>query len=379
MKKILSLSLVASATILSLNAGAQDLSEAIKNVDISGTVAYRYNDYEPQPNAAASAENNYKIATSIKSKVNDDVTANTRFLVQSFGMNTSTSADGNVDVELSEVNFAYTGLANTTVTVGKQGINTAFTVARDSIGTEAAGSGIVATYTAGPVNFNAGYFNQQNFNGNANEGQNDTGIALTGAENVATVGIAATVAGISLDTSYFEVSEKFDAYTVGASAAYNVGDVKLSSYARYSALEFENGIKTASTDEHSLWKVGVKANMDIFGAYVAYGETDKEGGVVGVDASSTTGFDEHWRVTLSGTQDADVLYAAIDAQVTDKFNVALKYSDLDSKVTEDLTEVYVQGLYQMSSNLFTYVRFGELEKEGLQDSTIGRLHVQYSF
>ena len=40
-----------------------------------------------------------------------------------------------------------------------------------------------------------------------------------------------------------------------------------------------------------------------------YGETNEEGGTVGVDASSDSGMDDHWRVTLSGEKDASVVYS----------------------------------------------------------------------
>ena len=374
MKKLLSLSLVASATILSLNASAQDLSEAIKNVDISGTAVYRYNDYQGQTNAIAKAENNYKIATSIKSKVNDDVTANTRFLVESFGMNTTTGSDANVDVKLSEVNFTYTGIANTAVTVGKQGINTAFTVARDSIGEEATGTGIVAATTAGPVTVFGAYFNQTNLDDN---GQNDTGIStLDGAQDVWATGVAASFAGINLDASYIDYADTFDAYTVGLAASYKVGEVELSPYARYSALDLD----TATTD-NKLWKIGMGAQMGIFGAAIGYGETDKEGGVVALDGSAATGYDEHWRITLTGVKNAEVVYASANVQAMDKLNIALKYSAMDKKDagTNDEDEVYAQFTYQMSSNFSTYLRLGQYDVDGSEKEDMGRLQVQYSF
>ena len=76
--KIVKLSLTA---ILALSAttflNAQPLENAIKNVDVTGTAAYRYNDYE----GTSKANNNYKIATSLKSKVNDDVTFNSRVII----------------------------------------------------------------------------------------------------------------------------------------------------------------------------------------------------------------------------------------------------------------------------------------------------------
>lgn len=372
MKKLLGLSLVASATILTLNASAQDLSEAIKGVDVSGTVVYRYNDSNVD-NGSATANNNYKLATNLKSKVNDDVTANTRFVAQSYTMDTSSSSDANVDVTLQEVNFTYTGIANTAVTVGKQAIDTAFTVARDSIDTEAVGTGIVAATTVGPVTVFGAYFNQTNF-GVANTGQDDTGLSLSGSKDVVAAGVMASFGGVNLDASYVDLADTFDAYTVGVDASYKVGEVELSPYARYSALDRDD-----VTTDNALWKVGLGAQMGIFGAAIGYGETDKEGGVVGVDVSSTTGFDEHWNVTLSNNADSDVLYLSANAQLTDTLNLSVNYSDMDKNGGNDEEEIYTQLTYDMSSNLSMFVRFGEYEVEGSADTTAGRVNIEYTF
>ena len=378
MKKLLSMSLVASATILTLNAGATDLTEAIKGVDVSGTVAYRYNDYQGQTNAIAKAENNYKIALNVKSPVNDDITANTRFIVGSGSngepvtLNTTTSADANASVQLSEANFTYSGLANTTVTVGKMGLATPFTVARDAMGNEQTGTGILAASTLGPVTLVGGYFNQTNLSTSG-----DATAAIPTAQigaDVYVVGAVASVAGVNIDAFYADLADVLDAYTLGLSGSFKAGDVELSPYARYSSLE----VDTATTN-HSLWKVGMSAQMGIFGAAIGYGETDKDGGIVGFDGSSDTGYDEHWRVTLSGVTNADVLYASANVQATDTLNVAIKYSDMDVKAAADESEIYTQITYQMSSNFSTYLRLGQYDVTGSEKEDMGRLHVQYSF
>ncbi len=46
MKKFAKMSLIAAIAVAGTTASAQPLAEAIKNVDVSGTVVYRYNDYE---------------------------------------------------------------------------------------------------------------------------------------------------------------------------------------------------------------------------------------------------------------------------------------------------------------------------------------------
>jgi len=373
MKKFAKMSLVAAIAVAGTTACAQPLVEAIKNVDVSGTAAYRYNDYE-----LSEASNNYKVAVSLKSKITDDVTFNSRVIAGSdtanVSLGTSSNGDSGVDVVLSEANFAYTGLANTSVTIGKQALNTKFSLPRDGMGNEQTGTGILAVSTFGPATVYGAYFNQTNLQNSDNAVSGLT----TGAEDVVVVGLDASFGMINVDASYIDVDNVFDAYTIGLGASYNVSSVALSSFARYTALDLEN-----SDADNKLWKVGIAANMGIFGAHVSYGETDEEGGVVSTDYSAGTGFDEHWRVTLSDISDASTLYAGIDAQVTEKIKVALNYSDLDAgdmSNAQDQSEIFGQVTYNHAKNLMTFVRFGQLDADRNDEKeTMGRVHVQYSF
>ena len=393
--KITKLSL---ATIIALGsisfANAQNLEDAIKNVEVSGTVAYRYNDYEESTSSAnanrsvgSDSSNNYKAAINLGVKVNDDVKFNSRIIAGNQDnagekvLNTQTEGDENFDVFLSEANFDYTGVQNTVITLGKQGVTTPFTLSRDSIGNEATGTGLVATTHIGDVaSLTGGYFNQTNFDNN--DGGLGT-VAIDGSESFAYITGTVAYAGMTLDATYGELQDRFDAYTVGLTGAYTIDELKLAPYARYSSLDLDS-----SNNDNTLWKTGIQANLGIFGAYIAYGQTNEEGGTVGTDASSDSGMDDHWRVTLSGISDASAIYASVDTQVTDTVNVALKYSGIDvgsNSNDVDQNEIYAQVAYKMSKNLSTYARLGQLEKDNFYtdgsdlDSTIGRLHVQYSF
>ncbi|MFY4804639.1 hypothetical protein ACOTWC_11285, partial [Aliarcobacter butzleri] len=83
--------------------------------------------------------------------------------------------DQNVDVTLSHANFAFTGIKNTTITAGKQGLATPWTVALDSDGNEQTGTGVLALTTFGPVTAGAGYFNQTNLDNNGDTVINNVG------------------------------------------------------------------------------------------------------------------------------------------------------------------------------------------------------------
>ncbi|WP_320035985.1 porin [Halarcobacter sp.] len=380
MTKFTKMSLIAALALAGTTASAQPLTEAIKNVDVSGTVAYRYNDYEDQAKgskaaspASDSATNNYKIAVNLKSKVNDDITANTRFIIGSgfgndaIGLGTSNDGDGQVNVTLSEVNFTYTGVQGLSVTVGKQGIATPWTVARDAMGDEQTGTGIVAAYTFGPATLVGAYFNQTNFD------QSELG--AYSENDIYVIGAMASFAGVSADAFYADLDDVFDAYTVGLSGSFDLGAVKLSPFARYSSLDLEG-----TTLDNALWQLGLSADIGMFSGFVAYGESDDEGGLVYIDSGATTNMDYHWRVTADGSADTEYLYVHATADVTDKLSLGVYYSEADYKTASDVDEVYAQIGYKMSKNFSTYVRFGELNVDNSEeDGNMGRVHVQYSF
>ena len=75
MRKISKISLVAAVAVAGFStANAQPLEEAIKNVDVSGSVVYRYNNYDNSVGTKQQSENNnYKIGLNLSSKVTDYV------------------------------------------------------------------------------------------------------------------------------------------------------------------------------------------------------------------------------------------------------------------------------------------------------------------
>lgn len=369
--KIMKLSLATAILVGAVSANAQKLEEAIKNVDISGTAIYRYNDYEND-----ASTNYYKVGTDIKAST-DDISFNTRLIL---GNNTApiafktsdSSSDEDVDFTLSEINVSYTGFESTTIKAGKTAIDTPFTITRSSTGDEQTGTGIAINTKLGAIDLNGGYYNQTNFDLSGNV--KDSFANNKSGADFAYVGAKFNLANVTLDATYANAKDIFDVYTLGGEIKNKFSSFSLSTYARYTEQEFEN-----ETFKNKLWKVGTKFKAGIYSAAVHYGETGKDGGTVGVDEGSTVGFDEHWRVTLTGTKDASTLYASIKAQITPKLNLGLLYSDLQSDVSDDKNEIYAKASYKMFSNLKGYLMFGEYDREGDEKSTIGRLNIQYSF
>lgn len=372
------MSLVAAIAVAGVtSASAKDLSEAIKGVDISGTVVYRYDDKKAD-DASTAAGNYYKIGTTIKAPVNDDVTATTRFLVaddtgnfadgdtskSGAGLDTSSSGDVNVGVTLSWVNFTYTGIANTTVTVGKQGIGTPWTNAVDSDGSEQTGTGILAASKLGPVTAVAAYFNQTNL---------DTiGLGADG-DNAYTVALLASFAGVNAEAWYLDVQDTGDTYFLAANTSFDLGGVKLGLDGKYTSLDLDSDNK-----DYGNWELGVTAKMGMFNAGIAYAENLDDGDAIFNSVAKNGQIGYSVNLNNSGG-DAEMLMVDLGMQVTPELHVGLNYDEVDAVAdADDHEEAFVQVTYKMSKNLMTYVRFADGEENNV-DYNRGRLQVQYSF
>ncbi|MDD3007764.1 MAG: major outer membrane protein [Arcobacter sp.] len=415
MKKIAKLSLVAAVAVAGLtSANAQPLEEAIKNVDVSGSVVYRYNDYnndnEPATKTDA-ASNNYKVALNLSSKVNDDVKFYSRFLATNNSDNGFTElktngGDGQANVALSNAYFGYTGITNTTVNVGKQGLTTPWTVAIDSDGNEQTGTGVLALSTVGPVTLAAAYFNQSNVvdsldsklgNGTALKSQ------IGGDLDIATVGAIATFTPVTVDAWYLNLNDTFDTYTLGAKVATEVSGIKLGADARWASLSLDKDVATALTshlsatselaEDNSMAKLVLTADAGLVDGKIAYAMTDKEGGLTALDNDANTTL-LGWNLALNGKADADYWQAVLGFDILSNLNLSANYGNLQyiemANSTTDIEEeeVYAQLLYKMSKNLTTYVRYGTYTKETTtgagvvtenNDDTRGRLQVEYTF
>lgn len=402
MKKIAKLSLVAAVAVAGLTtANAQPLEEAIKNVDVSGSVVYRYNDYNnslpSQTNPTAPNTNNYKVALNLSSKVNEDVKFNSRFIVggadSGFAtLDSSVNGDQNVDVTLSHAYFGYTGIANTTVNVGKQGLTTPWTVAIDSDGNEQTGTGILALSTVGPVTFAGAYFNQTNLDDSGDtqalfgNGLGANVITNEGDQDIATAGAIVAAGPVTLDAWYVDANDLFDSYTIGAKAAFDVEGIKLGADARWVSLDLDN-----NDTDNTLAKIVLTADAGLVDAKVAYATTDKEGGTTALDNDATTTL-LGWTLTSNGKADADYWQAVLGFDILSNLNLSANYGNVEwtpsANTTREQEEIYAQLLYKMSKNLNTYVRYGTFTDETRtagapttdnNDDTRGRLQVEYTF
>ena len=423
MKKIAKLSLVAAVAVAGFStANAQPLEEAIKNVEVSGSVVYRYNDYnnDAKYSDGTKAEangtdtnNNYKVALNLSSKVNEDVKFNSRFVVGQpsatgtgdagfASLKTDENGDQNVGVELTNAYFGYTGIANTTVNVGKQGLTTPWTVAIDSDGNEQTGTGILALSTVGPVTLAAAYFNQTNLDKSTDVrigAFGDTKLPdslgyglkgeINGGSDIATLGAIANLDFVTLDAWYLDMKDTFDSYTIGAKADMDLSPVKLGIDARYASVDFDG-----DDTDNEMAKIALTAKAGIVNGKLAYAWTDKEGGLTALDNDATTTL-LGWNLTANGKADADYWQAVVGVDILENLNLSANYGNIqyvedviaNEKIKVEEEEIYAQLMYKMSKNLNTYVRYGTYtkevkflgEKDDIYDDVRGRLQVEYTF
>ena len=371
MKKFVKLSLVAAVAVAGLTtANAKPLEEAIKGVDVTGTVAYRY---EEASRASATvpgneeSTNNYNAVIDMSVPAGDDLAMGLSFQANGMGLdNTSAAAGGTAaNVQLTGANFTYTGVANTSITAGLQAIPTPWTVAADPMGTIHAGTGILAVSTFAPVTLVGAYFNDTDIS-DLNNANNSQDIAVAGA--------ILNIAGVNAEIMYADARDVLDSYTLAAGYKLDLDGVKVGLSARYTELQFDG----LTTDNDTVQgKITVAAGM--FDAMVAYGENGSQGGKVAFDGTAKTTM-EGWNVHLYGAgADAEYLKLSAGMKVLPSLHVSLNYNDLDTTANaNDASETYVQVKYQASKSLSTYVRLGQNEINN-QDSDAGRLHIQYSF
>ncbi|WP_072679833.1 porin [Arcobacter sp. LA11] len=374
MKKFAKMSLVAAIAVAGTVASAQPLAEAIKNVDVSGTVVYRYND-KNFDDGDSTVDNNYKVAVSLKSKVTDDVTFNSRFIAGGdnggfIGLDTQGTGDGGVGVELTWANFAYTGIANTTVIVGKQGLGLPWFKATDSDGTEQTGTGILAMTTMGPVTAAAGYFNQTNVTAGKDAIGTTADVALSGT-NVMIAALMGSFGPVKAEGWYMDADDTLDSYFLKASG--KIGPVN--AYVQYQ----ETDLDGVSGEDIELLKAGVSAKMGMFNAAFAYAKTGDDGSGIlnAVSTNSAIGYS----VSLHKADNSDAIFVDLGAQVSDKLHVGLNYdkvSDDDADEADDHEEAFIQLTYKHAKNLSAYIRYADGEDAEL-DYNRGRLQVEYKF
>ena len=202
MTKMIKMSLIAAVAVTGMTsvATAQPLEEAIKGVDVSGMLRYRYDDKktDADDNTKDVSEqwNNYRLDVNTKAKVNDTVTANVTIGIGNTGegANLPENTEGAAGLDVRNANFTFS-LPVATVIAGKQSIPGPFV--DNTVDDISRGTGIVALVPAGPVTIAAGHFVTHNVTTTGISNGDAFDIAAAGLAKPATAASAGLVAAVA--------------------------------------------------------------------------------------------------------------------------------------------------------------------------------------
>ncbi len=368
MKKFIKMSLVAAVAIsgLSSSVSAKTLADVADKVDVFGYVQLRY-DENTQGSTNVSSYT-HKEVLGLTGKINDDLS----YMFAGANLKTDASnTNANYNSFLMVYNyFTYTGIENTSISAGRQGLDTPLTVVYDPADATSEATGLNLTSKLGPVTINAARFSSTNFG--LKDVYSNPGTTITGSETYSHLGLSGTAGPVALDAWYATMEDRYDTLTIGASAKLKVGEVSISPYARYTSADIEN----VSADQ-SIAQAGVTVKTGIIGGSIAYGESDKQGGWVTFDKDAKANI-QGWNVSLLGNADADLVKANLNVDALSNVNVGLNYTSMDVANAEK-SEVYTQIKYQMSSSFSAMLKLGQVKEDTMVDKEIGRVDLLWLF
>lgn len=388
MTKFAKISLVAAVAVAGLTtANAQPLEEAIKGVDVSGMMRYRYETVDgAQTGAANTNSNDYRLDVKTSAKVNDIVKANVTAGItgNNGGGISSTSGlsataagasteniDGSVNVSVRDANFAIS-LPYATVIAGKQSVPGPFV--DNSVDDITRGTGVVALIPVGGLTLAAGTFNNTTLGG-------------ADASEVALIG---NVAGVAFDV--------WGARAVNAGGLINTGTTSVPAYAyagkdmtlvSYHANGSVAGVNVdaryssksvGAAQDASLGKIVAStkvAGIDLAAGYISTGKATVAG--VALDGDNDAAVDAKvWQASMGAVADASAILVAAGTTLVDNVYGKATYITVDAP-TYTLTETLADLSYTMSKNFVLSGKYSILTKDGFSDQTKTRIEAKYTF
>ena len=377
MKKFIKMSLVAAVAVagLSSTSSARTLAEVADNVNVFGYVQIRADQKSTTDTTAPSTSDDngitHKEVIGLTGKINDDLS----YMFAGANLRTDDTTDG-ADYKgfLMVYNyFTYTGIKDTSISFGRQGLDTPLTVVYDPADATSEATGLSLTSKLGPVTLNLARFSSTDFDGVGARYSFPGAVAITGGETYTHLGLAAKVGPVAVDAWYANMEDQYDTFTVGASAKLKAGEVMVSPYARYAAADIEN----VNADQ-SIAQAGVTVKAGIIGGAVAYGASDKEGSWVTFDKDAKANI-QGWNISMLGNADADLLKLNLNVDVLKNLNLAANYTTMDV-ANVNTNELYAQAKYQMSSNFSSTLKIGQIDGDTFTAKRdVARLDLLWSF
>jgi hypothetical protein len=407
MTKMIKMSLIAAVAVTSMTsvASAQNLEDAIKGVDFSGNLRYRYTNGE----ATTTDVNEYRLEMTVKSKVNDMVTATVSTEAKSSTGDTTVATSpsfaaanaGDADpvaATIAEANFAF-ALPGATVIAGKQALATPFA---SGLLEDQQGTGVVALVPVAGVTVAAGLY----LNSDAQSKNNGVATLDLGAHNIAALAAIGSAANVKYAAWYAKVSETdlllnnaLNATTqnisAGASAlnlnvSMPVGPVNVEvNYAKVDYTSSANNTNAASialakaVSDYSPTqsRIVLSGKVDTVTLVAGMVMAGKDGADVTLgDDDSSANFGAMEKFTAVILKDTTAYYLAAKAPVG-PVTVGLEHgmaSEATGKGTKDASETKLSVAYAMSKN-FTVSGWVTSCSDALDNQGQNRIEVLYKF
>jgi len=376
MKKFIKMSLIAATAIssLSTSVGAKTLADIADNIDVFGYAQVRYDDRSTDANTGNSIDNGssytHKEVLGLTGKISDDLSY--MFAGAQLSSNQTDESIGYQGFLMVYNYFTYTGIKNTSISAGRQGLSSPLTVVYDPATATSEANGVSLTTKLGKATINAAYYSSTNFD-LGDKVSVFPGTAIDGGESYTNLGITGNAGSISFDAWYAEMEDKYNSFTIGASTKIVTDNMTVAPFARYTSADIDN----VDADQ-KLWKAGVDVKVSIFGAGVSYGQTHKEGGWVTFDKEAEVNL-EGWQLGLLGNADADLMKVNVNVDVISDLNIALNYADMNI-ANQSQSEIYLLSKYQMTPSFSGTVTLGQVDIDGESDKRdLGRVELLWIF
>jgi hypothetical protein len=369
----LSLAAVMAAGALT-TVSATPLEEAIKGVEVSGWMRYRY--YDESDIQAKSDRHRFSAPITFVSPVADNIKAGITFSVEQNSY-AGDAANGTDDVTMSKFWFKYLG-QDYSVRFGKQEIATPWT---ESGYGGSKGNGAVAMYTGveGWTLAAAGFVNTSgldadNIDTTALNAANGTTVT---EENLYAAAAIGAVGPVNLQVWAARMTNVFDS-SIFAQADMNMAGFGLKAQMNSMKLNSELG---ADDDSGIFYGVEGTFAMDNFTIGAGYTSTDDDMPIYTLDADDDgmLKYGQQIYYTTVNVADADTI--AVFANATfGKIGLGAGYVDV-SIDNDDSSEYYGTASYKYSKNfgLSAYYSVYEDDADSANDNNEFRFEAKYSF
>jgi hypothetical protein len=370
MRKLAKMSLVAAVAVagMTTTSSAANLEDAIKGSTLNGYVRYRYTNKEK----AGKEQNEYKIVATLKSKVNDNVTAKIKFA--GAGTTTDASGDANPGVaNVAEANFIF-NLNGTTVIAGKQALATPFADPIDQQGT-----GVVAVQPLGAVTLAGGLFT----NSDAKAMQSGTVAGALTGNNIFAIAALGKADMVNYAVWYAQVSENGGAVADAGATAINA-NIKtaisgVNVEVNYATVDYTGKVGDTLNDQDQTRVVvsGKVEDVTLAAGVVIAGKDGADVTLGDTDASANFAMEAFDATIL---KDTTAFYLAAGMPVG-PVNAKIEYgtaSEATGSGSKDASETKISVAYPMSKN-FTVSAWMTSTADALEGKDASRIEVKYTF